>query len=419
VKLILARCAGLVAILPLLFVIPESGDPFSQRAATTRHPLGLPRGAEPRPVPAVDAVIDALGQHPIVALGESHNLEEAGRLYDRLARSDSVASVADAFVVEFGNARYQRVIDRYVAGRPVDASALRRVWQDTTQVGAWDAPMYRRFFAAVRAGNADRPPSDRMRVLLGDPPIEWARVSSARDVRRFLLRREPFMARVIDRDVLAKGQRAIVIAGLAHVERSVGPIKHPNVTQILDRLAPGSVWVVGVHLGFPRAEWEQALSAWHVPSIASLGGTWIGLLPKAKGLAEDALDAMLYLGQPEGLHLSIPLPSTYRRDGYWQALKLRWPLGVGGHFSPKAVFADYRAAGYPGLFSEADILQLFAFAQCMRGHGVEDFPDPEFQYDSVGFFGSAIDEARRDPDFDAAFHACSGTLSDGSDPDPA
>jgi hypothetical protein len=378
--------------------------------------VALPPGSQPEPLPAVDAVIDALDRSPVVVLGESHNLVEAGRFYIRLARSDAFASVADAFVVEFGNARYQQRIDRYVSGRRVQPSALRKVWQDTTQVGAWDAPMYRRFFTAIRTGNEDREPADRIRVLLGDPPIDWSRISSPRDVRRFLLRRERFMAHVIERDVLASGDRAVVIAGLAHVERSVGPIQNPNVTQILDRRYPNSVWVVGVHLGFPRPEWELALSGWPIPSVTSLEGTWIGMLPKADGLAQDALDAMLYLGSPDSLHLSIPLPNVYRDDAYWQVLKDRWPLGVGGAFNAKAVFAAYRDAGYPGLFSQAEIARLQAFAECMRAHDIEAFPDPQFQYDAVGFYGPSIDEARADPDYPAAFQACSPLLAAEASP---
>jgi hypothetical protein len=370
-----------------------------------------PGGGDPEPFPAVDGVVDALADYPVVALGESHNLAEAGNVYNELARSDLIARAADAFVVEFGNARFQGIADRYTSGRHVRPSRLKMIWQDTTQVGAWDAPMYRRFFAAVRAGNAGRKPARQMRVLLGDPPINWSTVSSEEDVRQYLRRREPFMAKVIERQVLAKGERAIVIAGLAHVQRRTGSSEHPNVTQILDRQASQTVWVIGVHLGFPLPEWEASLSEWPIPSVVALEGTWIGELPEGDGLAQEALDGMLYLGAPDSLHLSMPLPSVYRDDSYWRTLRRRWPIGVGGVFSAKVVFAAYRDAGYPGLFSQREIGQLYDFANCMRDHGVEAFPDPQFQYDAAGFYGPAIHEAREDPDFETAFEVCAGLLS--------
>jgi len=222
------------------------------------------------------------------------------------------------------------------------------------------------------------------------------------------------MARLIGREVLLKGRRAIVIAGLAHLQRSVDPVIHPNVTQILDKRYPGSAWVVGIHLGFPAPGWEQAVSDWPIPSIATLLGTWIGMLPKGNGLAQDALDAMLYLGAPDALHLSIHLPDVYRDDAYWHTLKDRWPFGVGGPFSAKAVFAAYEDPGYPGLFSQRAIETLRLFADCMRDHAVEAFPDPQLQYDAVGFYGAAIEEARSDPDYPAAFQACGQLLGGNS-----
>jgi hypothetical protein len=368
------------------------------------------QGASPTPTPAIRAIIAAMQEHPVIGLGESHNLQEAGDFYVRLARSDRFAGAVDDIVVEFGNARYQRVIDRYVNGRPVPPAELRPVWQDTTQVGAWDAPMYRRFFAAVRSGNADRPRSERIRVLLADPPIDWARITSKTQVDDFLRRREQFMAHVIEREVLARGDRAVVIAGLAHVERSATPPKAPDVTQLVDRAYPNAVWVVGIHMGFPKPAWEDAISDWTMPSIAQLQGTWIGLLSKGDGLAQDVLNAMLYLGAPDALHLSSPLPSTYVRNDYWRTLKQRWPLGVGGSFSANKLFDPYRGAGYPGLFSQADIAQIEAFAVCMRQNDVQSFPNPQFGYDSVGFSGASLDQAHQDPDFPRAFKACSSLL---------
>ena len=352
------------------------------------------------------AVVEALRSHSVVALGESHDLAEAGRFYDELVRSDAFAKAADFIVVEFGDARYQDVIDRYVAGDEVSPTVLRRVWQDTTQVGAWDAPMYSAFFRAVRDANAGRPASDRLGVLLGDPPIDWDNVSGPADVRPLLAARESFMAQLIEREVIDSGRHAVVIAGLAHVERAIGESPEPNVTGRLDAADPGATYVVGVQLGFPVEQWEQKIATWPAPSIAALHDTWIGELPKGTGRAQDALDAMLYLGPPGELHLSIPLPSVYVEPGYWAELRRRWRLEGLGPFDAAKLFGTYEQAVYPGAFTEQGIAQEQAFARCMRTHGVEGFPDPQFQYDAVGFYGPQIDEAQADPDFKRARRAC-------------
>jgi len=50
------------------------------------------------------------------------------------------------------------------------------------------------------------------------------------------------------------------------------------------------------------------------------------------------------------------------------------------------------------------------FAQCMRDHGVEDFPDPVVDEDGGISIGDALADQRDTPDFQAAEDACEPTL---------
>lgn len=70
-----------------------------------------------------------------------------------------VPEVVDDIVVEFGNALYQPMMDRFIAGQPVGNAALRPAWRDTTQspAGTWDQPVYEQFFRTVRATDTGRP----------------------------------------------------------------------------------------------------------------------------------------------------------------------------------------------------------------------------------------------------------------------
>jgi hypothetical protein len=54
---------------------------------------------------------------------------------------------------------------------------LRRVWQDTTQPGAWDSPVYEEFIVAVRSINTGLPSAKCLRIL-AYYPFDWA-VSAA------------------------------------------------------------------------------------------------------------------------------------------------------------------------------------------------------------------------------------------------
>jgi hypothetical protein len=128
--------------------------------------------AEPCPVDAVPGVLAAFARAPLVALGEAHWLAEQAEFVARLIGHPGFPAVADDIVVEFGNARYQDLADAFTGGEPVDGRALARVWQHAGGPGqAFTSPIYREFFHAVRGINASRPPGQRIRVLLGDPPI--------------------------------------------------------------------------------------------------------------------------------------------------------------------------------------------------------------------------------------------------------
>jgi Haem-binding uptake, Tiki superfamily, ChaN len=126
------------------------------------------------PLEPIGVVVAALRKSPIVALGEVHGNEQCHQFRLALLRDIRVTDLVNDIVVEFGNAKYQDVVDSFVAGGKVGDAELRHVWQDTTQIsGVWDRPMYRDFFRAVRDLNLSLPQNRRLRVLLGDPPVDW------------------------------------------------------------------------------------------------------------------------------------------------------------------------------------------------------------------------------------------------------
>jgi hypothetical protein len=79
----------------------------------------------------------------------------------------------------------------------------------------------------MREVNASLPRERRLRVLLRDPPVEWERVQTIRDVER-RGSREGHAADVIRREVLAKNRRALVVYGDDHLQRRSA---HPAPTR--------------------------------------------------------------------------------------------------------------------------------------------------------------------------------------------
>jgi len=67
----------------------------------------------------VDAILKALDTHDIVGFGEAHISENEHRVIQALLSDPRFPMKVNDLIVEFGNSRYQSVVDRYVAGEPV------------------------------------------------------------------------------------------------------------------------------------------------------------------------------------------------------------------------------------------------------------------------------------------------------------
>ena len=174
------------------------------------------------PLEPIAAIVDAFRSHDIVALDEGNHGNEQGHAFRlSLIRDERFSRSVNDIVVEVGGARYQDVMDRFTAGEDVPYNVLRKVWEDITQPhGPADRPIYEEFFRAVREVNADLPRERRLRVLLGEPPIDWETVRTRDEMMRWLLQRDTHAVEVIQREVLAKGRHALAIYGGLHFLRN-------------------------------------------------------------------------------------------------------------------------------------------------------------------------------------------------------
>src|SRR5712691_10783641 len=187
--------------------------------------VGLMSQATPGPRPAVPldaiaAILDAFKTHAVVAVGEPHGNEQAAAFRVALVRDPRFADVVDDIVVESGNSQYQDTVDQVVNGQDVPGSTLRQAWQNTTVANfLWERPIYEQFFRSVREVNLSLAKPGRLRVLLGDPPINWNAVRTSDDLAKWLLERDSSAASIIRDQVLAKRRRALVIYGEGHFWR--------------------------------------------------------------------------------------------------------------------------------------------------------------------------------------------------------
>jgi len=232
-----------------------------------------------------DAVLAAFRTRPLVALGEAHILQEHHDVLQTLISDPRLPGVVNDIVVEFGNAMYQDTIDKFVFdGEPVNDADLRLVYRNTTQspVGTWDNPVYEQFFRRVRAVNWTLPPSQRIRVLLGDYPIDWSKITTARQLASVQPKRDPYVASLVEREVQAKGRRALICYGIGHVVHN-GAAEGDLVVLIEQRTGVrGYVILDLVDLpGLPPDPGllYARLASYPRGSVIPAAGTWLGKYP--------------------------------------------------------------------------------------------------------------------------------------------
>lgn len=304
-----------------------------------------PYGAQDKPAVPVDAIggiIDAFRTHRLVGLSEGpHGNIEGHRFRLSLLRDPRFSSSVNDIVVEFGSGRYQGVMDRFVRGEAVDNETLRHVWEDTTNVNpGWDRPIYKEFFHAVRAVNASLPLDRQLRVLLGDPPIEWENISTRDELRAATKARGNYTVDVIRRDVLTKNRRAILIFGDGHFQ---GRGEGLGLSGAFEREGV-DMWTISSGGGMNRFQVPIAqpdMANWPIPSVVTLRGTTLGMkdygyfyeIPPVRAdfwramKLEGQFDALLWLGPTRTF---ADVPASLCADARYMAMRLsRLALGNG------------------------------------------------------------------------------------------
>lgn len=158
--------------------VPLGSDPLNKsgpNAAAVKAKLIV---AEPTPEPAVPAILAAFDKYEVVGMPEAHGMKDVDDFVLSLIRNSAFPEKVNDIEVECGNSLYQPVLDRYIAGEDVVFTEVRKVWRNTTQPMCGMSGFFEQFFPLVRAINQKLPPGKRLRVLAGDPPIDWGQVKS-------------------------------------------------------------------------------------------------------------------------------------------------------------------------------------------------------------------------------------------------
>jgi hypothetical protein len=240
-----------------------------------------PRAATPlEPIPAI---LDAFRTFRVVSFPGGHtDPNESQSLLRALVADPRFGETVNDVVVEFGSSRYQDVMDRYIRGDDVPESAVRPAWLDAVQPGiSLDNQNTAAFFRAVREANANRPAAQKTRVLLGDPPIDWANVRSKADYRKWEVQRDSYPADLVRRVVLAHNRRALIVWANGHLMRQeiltnyeMTSWQSQTIVSLIE--APGGTRVFTVRAEGSLTKWHPDAASWKPLSLTAVRGTDLG-----------------------------------------------------------------------------------------------------------------------------------------------
>jgi hypothetical protein len=198
------RCAALLLIAGTAIVTLETIVDVSGARLLASAQDGST--SAPSPTNPLTAILDAFQTRDIVTLTDPHgNVQVQGFLLS-LIRDPRFPLTVNDIVIETASARYQDAIDRFVRGDEVPYDVLRKAWEDHTvanSIGMQAQEMIR----AVRTINAALSDGKKLRIIAGDPPIDWDNITSPQDHGHWIELRDSYPADTIRRQVLDRGRR--------------------------------------------------------------------------------------------------------------------------------------------------------------------------------------------------------------------
>jgi len=331
-----ARVLDCCAILSLSLVLAlTTAHAQTQQAAKSE-------GADPIPQPAVTAILAAFDKYEVVAMPQGHGMQDLNDFIFSLIRNPAFSEKVNDIVFESGNSLYQPILDRYIAGEDVPFTEVQKVWRKMGQPAAGASAFVEQFYPLVRALNQKLPPQRRLRVLAGDPPIDWDQIKSMDDIIR-LVHRDASAASIMEKAVLSKHRKALMLYGTFHLLHmsevrasavSIYEKDYPNLTFVISDFGMFDT-------DLPTLS-SSRFATWPIPSLARAKGTWLGALDLGHFLPpsiridekdcqvhaefpkmlqkpmEDLIDAFLYLG-PQDLRLREKIPADIALDTNYRA----------------------------------------------------------------------------------------------------
>ncbi len=279
----------------------------------------------------IDFVASKFKTHNIVAIGETHDKVEVTDFYIDLLDNKSFQKSVDVIVIEMGNHLFQDVLDDYINGENVDQQELYKLWRDHTScmLNNSDNTGLIRFLKKVREINQNS--DKKIRVVAGDPDIDWAKTNCLQEFYKYLGKRDDFYANVVMAHVVKPKKKALIIMGNSHfnkmkTESMVKKGTNNPVTFLLPK-SNNNIFLLNIMSAssFPY----EKLKGLKKGSVITTNDNWLGNLRLSTPFIKvhplkDQTDAIIYLGEKKNLKAEVTTP--FNNKLYEKELKKRTEL---------------------------------------------------------------------------------------------
>ncbi len=313
---------------------------------------------------AIDYIRRAVREAPIVCLAEGgHQAREPHLFFRRVLADTSVLAELDVIIVEFAAGQHQAVLDAYIRGEDVPFATLSKVWRDTGQSprAPWDSPLYQELLEVIRDGNRDLPADNKVRVLAGDPAMDWEQLQTRADYSAARVARDPYVAELAIEHAFEHDKRVLILFGGAHLPRvPLGPQDPRNsMTYRILCQHPEAVTAIGfldpVNLGV-----EDRIAELEPGMIYSTDRHWAGEIG-GELMFPGIISLITVKDTGEKQWRQVPLYPEYRVRDLFDALVYIGPTSAWGHVPSS--FDEERDAAY---LAELNRRSLLRFGRPLR-----------------------------------------------------
>lgn len=167
-------------------------------------------------------VLDALAQHKVVLIGETHHRPRYWAFSSSLIEDPGFADAVGVIYLELPM-NDQPLIDKFLAAEELDTEPVIDTLRDVFYMGWPDKPMLD-FFVKVWEVNQTLPAEKRLRIVLVDMQRPWGKITRREDWRQYNVDRDKLMAENIVQDRREHSQdkrNALFIVGCGHAHLSL------------------------------------------------------------------------------------------------------------------------------------------------------------------------------------------------------